>query len=85
MTLLSMETITLRGWVTGTFLSMHYGLLGVYAYEAQNEKQGTTHSSIEPIECTTDDETKRKIILENSWVYFKGTIFFVCEDGTLSH
>jgi hypothetical protein len=30
------------------------------------------------------DDTKRRIILENSWVYLKGTQCFVSEDRTIS-
>ena len=30
------------------------------------------------------DDTRRQIILENSWVYLKGTQCFVSEDRTIS-
>ena len=30
------------------------------------------------------DDTKRRIILENSWVYLKGTQCFVSKDHTIS-
>ena len=37
-----------------------------------------------PIVCTMLYETKRRIILQNSSVYRKGTKCFMCEDCTIS-
>ena len=47
-------------------------------------KPGAIRSGERPIVCSMADETKRKnkIILENSWVYLKGTKCSVCEDRT---
>ena len=47
-------------------------------------KHGVIRSGERLIVCTMMDDTKRRIILENSWVYRKGTQCFVSEDRTIS-
>ena len=46
-------------------------------------KLGAQRSQERPIVCSMCDETKHRIILDNSWIYLKGTGFYVCEDLTL--
>lgn len=66
------------------FFKTHFGMSGVMVYGAHRVgKQGAPRSGDRPIVCTMPDETKRKIILDNSWIYLKGTKCFVCEDRTL--
>ena len=66
------------------FFETHFGMSGVMVYGAHRVgKQGALCSGERPIVCTLPDDTKRKIILENSWIYLKGTHCFVCEDRTL--
>ncbi|MCO5547927.1 hypothetical protein L7F22_001382 [Adiantum nelumboides] len=66
------------------FFNTHFGMSGVTVYGAHRVgKQGAFQSGERPIVCTIVDETKRKIILDNSWVYLKGTGCFVYEDHTL--
>ncbi|MCO5557562.1 hypothetical protein L7F22_011128 [Adiantum nelumboides] len=56
------------------FFNTHFGMSGVTIYGAHRVgKQGASRSGERPIVCTMVDETKRKIILDNSWVYLKGT------------
>mgnify|MGYP007105631341 CR=1 FL=1 len=42
------------------------------------------HLGERPIVCVMVNNTKRRIILENSWVYLKGTQCFVSEDHVIS-
>ncbi|MCO5556860.1 hypothetical protein L7F22_010414 [Adiantum nelumboides] len=71
--------ITIEG-----FLNTRFGLSGVTVYGAHRVgKQGPSRSGERSIVCTMIDETKRKIILDNSWVYLKGKGCFVYEDRTL--
>ncbi|MCO5559623.1 hypothetical protein L7F22_013224 [Adiantum nelumboides] len=66
------------------FFNTHFGMSKVMVYGAHRVgKHGTSRSGERPIVCTMVDETKRKIILDNSWVYLKGTGCFVYEDCTL--
>ncbi|MCO5560135.1 hypothetical protein L7F22_013742 [Adiantum nelumboides] len=66
------------------FFNTHFVMSGVTVYGAHRVgKQGASRSGERPIVCTMVDETKRKIILDNSWVYLKGTGCFVYEDRTL--
>ncbi|MCO5581281.1 hypothetical protein L7F22_035160 [Adiantum nelumboides] len=66
------------------FFNTHFGMSGVTVYGAHRVgKQGVSRSGERSIVCTMVDETKRKIILDNSWVYLKGTGCFVYEDRTL--
>ena len=66
------------------FLSSHFGMSGIAVYGARRVgKQGAPCSGDRPLVCTMLDESKRSIILDNSWVYLKGTGCFVCEDRTL--
>ena len=81
----SMETPASLEKVIGEFFNMHYGMLDVNVYGAHRVgKHGVTRSGERPIVCTMTDDTKRRIILENSWVYLKGTQCFVSEDRTIS-
>ena len=81
----SIETPASLGKAIGEFFSMHYGMSDVNVYGAHRVgKHGVTRSGERPIVCTMTDDTKRRIILENSWVYLKGTQCFVSEDRTIS-
>ena len=62
------ETLASLGEAIGEIFSMHYGMSDVNVYGAY----GVTRSGERPIVCTMTDDTKRRIILENSWVYLKG-------------
>ena len=80
-----METPASLGKAIDEIFSMHYGMSDVNAYGAhQVGKQGVIRSGERPIVCTMTDDTKWRIILENSWVYLKGTQCFVSEDHTMS-
>ena len=80
-----METPASLGKAIGEFFSLHYGMSDVNVYGAHRVgKHGVTRSGERPIVCTMTDDTKRRIILENSWVYLKGTQCFVSEDRTIS-
>ena len=73
------------GMAIGEFFSLHYGMSDVNVYGAHRVgKHGVTRFGERPIVCTMIDDTKRRIILENSWVYLKGTKCFVSEDHTIS-
>ena len=62
-----METPASLGKVIGEFFSMHYGISDVNIYGAQKvRKHGVARSGERPIVCTMTDDTKRRIILENS-------------------
>ncbi|MCO5590579.1 hypothetical protein L7F22_044550 [Adiantum nelumboides] len=66
------------------FFNTHFGMSRVTVYGAHRVgKQGASRLGQRPIVCTMVDETKRKIILDNSWVYLKETGCFVYEDRTL--
>ncbi|MCO5564687.1 hypothetical protein L7F22_018354 [Adiantum nelumboides] len=66
------------------FFNTHFGMSGVMVYGAHRVgKQRASRSGQRPIVCTMVDVTKRKIILDNSWVYLKGMSCFVYEDRTL--
>ena len=80
-----METPASLGKTIGEFVSLHYGMSDVNVYGAHRVgKHGVTRSGERPIVCTMADDTKRRIILENSWVYLKGSQCFVSEDHTIS-
>ena len=76
------ETPTSLGHVIGEFFNKYYGMNIFGAHRVG--KQGVSCSGERPTVCTMLDETKRRIILQNSWVYLKGTKFFVCEYHTIS-
>ena len=80
-----METPASLRKVISEFLSMHYGMSDVNVYGAhQVGKHGVTRSGEWPIVCGMMDDTKQRIILENSWVYLKSMKCFVSEDRTIS-
>ena len=81
----SMETPVSLGKVISEFFSMHSSMSDVNVYGAHRVgKHGVTRSMERPIVCTMTDDTKRRIIFGNSWVYLKGTQCFVSEDCTIS-
>ena len=66
------------------FFATSFGMSGIMVYGAHRVgKQGVSRSRERPIVCTMADEAKRKIILDNSWIYLKGTRCYVYEDRTL--
>ena len=66
------------------FFNKHFSMSGIMVYGAHRVgKQGVARSGERPIVCTMIDETKRKIILDSSAIYLKGTGCFVYEDRTL--
>lgn len=66
------------------FFKTHFGMSGITVYGAHRVgKQGAPRTGERPVVCTMVDELKRKIILDNSWIYLKGTGCFVYEDRTL--
>ncbi|MCO5585645.1 hypothetical protein L7F22_039580 [Adiantum nelumboides] len=76
-----LETPPSLAIVIEDFFKTHFGMSGVMVYGAHRVgKQGAPRSGERPIVCTMPDETKRKIILDNSWIYLRDTKCFVCED-----
>lgn len=65
------------------FFKTHFGMSGITVYGAHRVgKLGAPRSGERPIVCTMVDEIKRRIILDNSWIYLKDTGCFVYEDRT---
>ena len=57
----------------------------VYVYRANKVGKHVTCSRERSIVCTMVDDTKRrKITLENSWVYLKGMLYSMSYDHTIS-
>ncbi|RYA44508.1 hypothetical protein DD606_25145, partial [Enterobacter cloacae complex sp. GF14B] len=80
----SMETPQSLAVSIEEFFATHFGMSGIMAYGAHRVgKQGVPRSGERPIVCTMADEVKRKIILDNGWIYLKGTGCNVYEDRTL--
>ena len=80
-----METSASLKKVINEFFGVHYGISNMNVYVAhQVEKDCVRWSSKRPIVCTIVDDTKWRIILENSWVYLKDTQCIVSEDYAIS-
>lgn len=80
----SMETPQSLAIAIEAFFATHFGMSAVMVYGAHRVgKQGVPRSGERPIVCTMADDVKRKIILDNSWIYLKGTGCHVYEDRTL--
>ena len=65
------------GKAISDFFSLHYGMLDVNVYGAHRVgKHGVARSGERLIVFIMTADTKRRIILENSYVYLKGTQCF---------